>query len=287
LQFRALAHEKLGQLLEAKEVYSRIVAQDLGAGAPSAFKEAQADAKKSIESLETRIPRLEIVLVNAPANTRVTLDGKLVEATALAKPFQMNPGKHALVIEPPGMAKQTRELDLKEGATEKVNIDLAPPLLVKSGAAASSAARPNNTAATTSAAPMKSTGPAGASPVAAGGSATEPGRGSSMLGPGIAFGVGGVGLIVGAVTGAMTFANAAEIRDLCGEDLICRKDLEGEVDLEGRKGIGYVSTAAFAVAGVGALVGTLLLVLSSGKKKEPVRAAVTLSPGFVGVKGAF
>ncbi len=272
---RARSHEKLGQLLEARDLYALIAGQQLDAGASREFQAAHEEAKNSLGSLEKRIPRVDVTLAHAPAGTRVTLDGKVLDSAALAQPLRLNPGKYTIVVEPPGKAKVTRALDLKEGATEKVEVDLAPR-------------PPQPTTTTPVVPPLASTvGPVAAPSDTGGAVVSEPGTGRSIVGPAIAFGVGGAGLIVGAVTGGITFANAAEVRELCGGDLTCNKGQESEVNLEGRKGIGYVSTAAFVVAGAGALVGTLLLVLSGGKKNEPAKAALSVGPGFITVKGAF
>lgn len=273
---RARSHENLGQLLEARDLYALIAGQQLDAGASREFKAAHEDARNSLESLEKRIPKVEVTLAHAPAGTRVTLDGKLLDSAALAQPLRLNPGKYTIVVEPPGKAKVTRALDLKEGAMEKVEVDLAP-----------SPAKPTTTTPVVPPPSASTVGPVAAPGASGAAVVSEPGSGRSIVGPAIAFGVGGAGLIVGAVTGGITFANAAEVRELCGGDLTCNKGQESEVNLEGRKGIGYVSTAAFVVAGAGALVGTLLLVLSGGKKNEPAKAALSVGPGFITVKGAF
>ena len=270
-RMRALAHENLGQLLEARTLHQQIAEEKLAAGAPAEFTNAQEEAKKSLVALEQRIPKVEIVLAHAPAGTRVSLDGKPLDAAMLAAPLRLNPGKHTITIEPPGAARITREVDLRETSVEKVDVDMAPPPPPKATVTATS------TVAT----------PPTAAPISSGSPSSTPEAGRSFLGPAIAFGVGGAGLIAGAITGGMTLAKAGEIRDLCGGDLRCPEGTQSKVGLEGAKGIGYVSTVAFVVAGVGAGVGVVLLLLPASKKTEPPRAAITVGPGTLGVKGAF
>lgn len=265
-RMRALAHENLGQLLEARALHRQIADENLAAGAPAEFTKAREEAKNSLVTLEKRIPKVVIALPHAPAGTRVSLDGKVLDAATLAAPLRMNPGKHALTIEPPNGQKIRREVDLRETSVETVEVDLAPPPAVT--------AAPNATVAL----------PIGSPPE---GASSPPPPARSILGPAIAFGAGGAGLVVGAITGGMTLAKAGEIRALCGGDLDCPESARTKVGLDGAKGIGYVSTAAFVVAGVGAAVGVVLLVLPAGKKDAPPRAAVTAAPGFVGVRGAF
>lgn len=240
LRLHAQAHEKLGQLVEARDLYQEIAGQELGADASAEFRAAQDDAKQSLEALEARVPRLAVHLENAPAGTRVTLGGKVVDPAA---PLRLNPGKHTLSIEPPGKPAVTRDLDLAEGAREEVSLDLAPPPAV--------------------AAPSR-----------------------SLLGPAIAFGAGGLGLIVGAVAGGLTLGKVGEIRALCGDDLVCPRGTEGEVGLDGARAVSHVSTVGFALAGAGIAAGVVLLVLPVSKER-PAQVSVTLGPAFAGVKGVF
>lgn len=269
-RMRALAHEKLGQLLEAQAVHKQVADEPLAAGVPPEFEAAREESKKSLTSLDARIPRVQIAVLHAPAGTRVTLDGKALDAAALAQPMRMNPGKYLVAVEPPGAAKITREVILAEQANEKVVIDLAPPPPPKPVVTAPAA----TTTTTASAAPAAPGGPAGG----------NPDGGRSMLGPAIAFGVGGVGLVAGAITGGLSFAVAGDVKKKCGEELICSPDARDQV--EQGKAFGYVSTIGFALAGAGAAVGVVLL-LVPGKKAEPARVGIALGPTFTGVKGAF
>jgi hypothetical protein len=255
-KLRALTLEKMGQLVEARVVHQQIVDEKLASTAPPEFVAAKKDAKEAITALDARIPTIQIDLVNAPAGTRATLDGNPLEAADLGVVFQVNPGKHTITVEPPGAAKVTREVELKEKAAEKVRVDLAPA--------------------------------AEAGPTATASSSSAPAGGRSLLLPAIAFGAGGAGLLVGAITGGMAFSRAGDIRKLCGDDLVCPESSRDKVDLEGAKGFGYASTVGFVVAGIGVAAGVALLLLPIGKKKEePARAAVVVGPGFLGVKGTF
>ncbi len=189
------------------------------------------------------------------------------------------PEKHAVLVEPPKGLKITREVDVAEQANLKVEIDLAPP-----------PPKPVIAAAPTSELPVAPTTTASVAPAPSGVPDTPPGTGRSFLGPGIAFGVGGASLIVGAITGGLTIARMGEIRDLCGADNLCPAASRKQVDLEGAKGIGYVSTVAFVVAGVGAATGVVLFLLPSlsrGKAAPRQSTSVLLGPGSLSVKGAF
>ncbi len=285
LRLRARAHEKLGQLVEAADAYRRAVDQKLPADAPAVFVTAQEESKKALASLEPRIPKVRIALSHAPEGTLVTLDGRPLAAASLGSPLPLDPGKHVVTIEPPGAAAIRREIDLRESANEAVEADLSPP------APPSLAPSVSVTAAVsvTPAPPPKAAGPAAtasAAPLVGSGPATGDGAASrSFLGPAIALGVGGAGLLVGAIAGGLSFGVAGDIRATCGDELECPRSLKSRVE-EG-KAFGYVSTVAFALAGTGAAVGVVLLVLPAGKKGEPTRTAIAVGPGFLSLKGAF
>jgi hypothetical protein len=111
------------------------------------------------------------------------------------------------------------------------------------------------------------------------GSADEPNR----LPAYIAFGVGGAGLVLGIVAGGVTIAKTNALGGKCDASNVCTKSLRGDFDEANT--FANVSNVGFIVAGIGAAVGTTLLVLSV--RKAPAQASVVAGPGFVGVKGAF
>lgn len=106
----------------------------------------------------------------------------------------------------------------------------------------------------------------------------------SFLAPGIAFGVGGAGLIVGVVAGAVTAAKSDSLKTTCGDALVCPTGVRSEGDAA--LAAAHASTVGFVVAGVGAAVGVTLLLLPS-KPAKTARMELVVGPSFTGVKGAF
>jgi hypothetical protein len=109
----------------------------------------------------------------------------------------------------------------------------------------------------------------------------------------IALGVGGVGAVVGTVSGAMAFAKKTSVEDACGLD-------PNSMNCNNKKQSGFlaadISTVAFIVAGVGAGVGVVLLLLTPGKKATSGATTAAPERGFVrpvvgltsiGVEGRF
>lgn len=246
LKLRADAHAALGQLLAARKAYE-LAAAPLPEGASPQLVAAQEAAKAALAGLDARIPTLEITVRGGAAGAAVKLDGAALPAADLARPVAVDPGKHTLAVEAPGAEARIREVQVAEGARERVVLEAGAPNVDRGNPEP----------------------------------AAEQGR--SWVGPGIAFGVGGAGLVLGAVTGLLTVAKMDDVRATCGEALVCPEGYRGDVD--GAKTLGHVSTAGFIAAGVGAAAGVILLVLPG--KKAPAGVGLAVGPAFTGVKGVF
>jgi hypothetical protein len=95
------------------------------------------------------------------------------------------------------------------------------------------------------------------------------------------FSVAGAGLLVGAVTGGLSLSDAATLRDAC-PDGACPPELSDT--LSRRDTLAHVSTASFALAGVGAVLGVVGVVLSVGGDDTPdgdAEAELTVGPRSV------
>lgn len=106
----------------------------------------------------------------------------------------------------------------------------------------------------------------------------------SMLAPTIAFGAGGVGLIVGVVGVAVTAAKTDDLKARCGDALVCPTSARGDGDAA--LAAAHTATVGFVVAGIGAAVGATLLLLP-GKPATTARVGLVVGPSFTGVKGEF
>ena len=106
----------------------------------------------------------------------------------------------------------------------------------------------------------------------------------SAMGPAIAFGAGGVGLIVGVAAAVVTGVKTGDLKATCGEALVCPTSARGDGDAA--FAAAHTATVGFVLAGLGAAVGATLLLLPS-KTAQPARVGVVLSPTFTGVKGEF
>ena len=99
----------------------------------------------------------------------------------------------------------------------------------------------------------------------------------------ISFGVGGAGLLVGVVTGAMTVAKTDSLAQTCGPTNVCPESARGAFDEANV--LANVSNVGWVLAGAGAVAGTVLLFVPG--RRNVTQAALVVGPTFVGVKGAF
>jgi hypothetical protein len=109
---------------------------------------------------------------------------------------------------------------------------------------------------------------------------------SPYLPAGIAYGVGGAGLIMGVITGAIFVGRADDLKARCPDDR-CAPEDEEEGDAVST--LGTVSTVGFVIAGIGAVAGTVLLFTVPGDDDEEPsnEAQVRVGPGGVLVQGSF
>ncbi len=121
-RLRAEALEKLGRLVEARDVYRSIAAWDLPPNATPVWVETKSEAPGRAAALDARIPRLLILADGTPPP--VTLDGAPLRADMLGTPVPRDPGKHILLAGE-GAAAVRREVNLREGATERVTVAMS------------------------------------------------------------------------------------------------------------------------------------------------------------------
>lgn len=247
--FEAEAWEKQGKLLKARALLDGIAKEKLAEYAPDAFRKAQDKARVKLAELDERIPTLLVELPGAsPGDVTVTIGDEPVRD--LTQPVRLEPGAYTVKATGRSGVSDETSVSLAEGDDKTITLDVAP--LVDE--------------------PEPETPDAGGVP--------------SWLGPAIAYGVGGAGLIMGAVAGGIFVGKADDLKAKCeayGTDPnLCPPDTseEGdEVEL-----LGNVATAGFVIAGVGAAAGTLLFFLMP---LDDDQAEVRLGPTGFSVRGRF
>jgi hypothetical protein len=251
------AESKAGHLLEARELFQRVIAEKIAASAPPEYVGAQESARGELAAVEARIPHVTITVSGAAGRAIVvSLDDAVVARAALEQPIEIDPGPHRVAVDVDGAPAEKRAVTVAEGAHEAVSIDLAPA--------------------------TKAGGGAKAAPVVA------PKRRDLLVPAVISLGVGAAGIGVGAALGAITLSKTSAIRAHCAGD-VCPRDQQSAAD--SARTTATISTVAFVVGGAFAATGVTLLVLRPKPQRSSTSPSpsigVTIGPGSVVAQGAF
>jgi hypothetical protein len=271
---RALAGE--GKFVEAQEAYQRIIREGVSPGAPDAFKKALEAAKTEVQDVEPKIGGVTITVKAAGGgdvpNVTVTIDDAPVSAAALGVKRVANPGSHVVRASADGFKPATLSVTVPTGGA----VD-APLTLEKDLSAPAAPVTPP--------APADTTAPTSqpAAPEQPATTATATASGHSVW-PWVAFGVGGVGLGLGAVTGIVAIGKHSDLTKACPGGT-CGPDQKSNLD--SYHTMGTLSTVGFIVAGVGAAVGVTLLVLQPKASDAGPAARLVVGPGSIGAVGTF
>jgi hypothetical protein len=273
---RALAGE--GKYVESQETYNRIIREGVFPGAPPAFQNAVDAAKKEVDAVSAKVAGATITVTGPGgtevANPNVVLDGVGVNAASLGVRRLVDPGTHVLKVSADGYKAQEVHFTVTEGLS--VN---QPVTLEKD---------PNATATPPTTPPPGTTPPGtGTTPPPGGGGVTTPPppvQHSTPILPIVAFGVGGAGLLLGAITGGIALGDHSTLANKCTNG--CPSSESG--DLDSYHTMGMLSTVGFIVAGVGAATGAILLLTAP---KETTGSGFHVTPaiglGSVGAVGSF
>lgn len=211
-------------------------------------QELEAYTSKLLAEIEPRVPKLRVVISNAPDGMKVSRDGAEIPLSTLGQSLPANPGAHSILVEARGFVTARRSFTLAEGQALDVSIDLQRET-----------ARPVPAPAYTTV----------DTPIA------EASHGASRRTIGFVLGgVGVAGLLTAGVLGGVTLAKVgAAAPDESGNDA--------------RAAARSTQTAAFIASGVGvAALGTgIIVIVSAPKSSTPV--AFRFGPGSASVRAAF
>lgn len=282
LLFLARAHQRLGQLVSAREAYLKLSREVIAPTAPRAFHDAQAAAKRELPALEPKIPTLKIQIQGADGKpVSVTIDGKALPPALVGAANPTDPGTHRVQASALGLAAGPVVVELKEGARETLALQLK----------ASTGAEPTAPLPTS---PSAEPAVVAGTPPPAADEATSPSSVNGLrIASYVAMGVGVVGLGAGTYFGLQSKSKREEANDICPNAKRCPVSERGRVDAldddsgaaQGRALIGFIA------GGVGVAAGVTLFVLSSNKE-EPARGSSAsirpwVGPLGLGVDGTF
>jgi len=230
-------------------------------------------ARGRATALEPKLSKLTVVIppTSAVPGLEVKSDGQTLSPSELGAPIPVDPGDHVIEASAPGKKpwKTTAKVTPTPGE-QKVSVgplenDAKPPVAVV---------------------PAPTTAPPTTPPPATVASDTPPpNKGSGQKTAGyVALGVGGVGLVVGGVTGVMALSKNKTANDACPNDGACANAAAVDAN-SSAKSLATISTVGFIVGGVGLAAGIILLATapSSTPKTGSIHVLPTAGPGGGGL----
>jgi hypothetical protein len=297
LLWYARALVKVGSLVEASERYAEASRLDASGTTNSAEqKKAQQEAESERKQLLPRIPVLQITFPGVPSGeVELSIDATVVHAALIGQPRPVNPGTHEVKARR-GEQLVQQSVTVTEGQTLPLPLSFPaqsqPVAVVPAAAAVPVAPVPPpsvpqaaaNPPATATATPLQSTTMAPTETKPASTAEQQP-SGSSQATLGWVFlGIGGAGLAVGAVSGALVYSKKSAL-DRSGDciDNLCASTQHSAV--ESYRTLRAVSTAGFVVGGVAAAAG-LYFVLAA-PNSNGVTMSAWMGPTSSGLQGRF
>lgn len=199
-------------------------------------------ARVQIEALQPKVPTLTLVLSpTAPAGLVVERDGVPLQGAALGVALPIDPGEHVIVAHAPGMPDERHTVRVEAGESKRLELPLR-------------------------AMPPPSTAPPVNEPTKAPPAEPPPADDMSTqktLGY-VAAGIGGVGLLVGTVTGVLVLDRKTTVDRYCDGN-VCENE-EGKRAAESGQALAAVSTIAFGI-GIAGLATGITLVLTAPEEK--------------------
>jgi hypothetical protein len=267
----------LGLLVEARDTIARIRLIPAKANEPTQFKEARLKADQLDASLDGRVPRLTVVVHGAPAGQTLSMsiDGAPVPAAVIGLPRTVDPGRHVVLVKTEG-AEGRRDVDVREGDTKSLDVALVPTASPSGPAGPPPAGTPQPA-------------PAADAPVA-----ETPARLKTSHAPDALTYAGvtlaGAGLVVGGVTGAMSWSKTSSLSSACPAHA-CPPASYSSYD--SASSLATIATFSFVAGGVGACLAVVSLVAGHEVKSEPaspsaqLRVSPWIGAGAAGLRGSF
>ncbi len=251
----------LGRYVEAQERFELVLREGVADNAPAVWKAAVVEAGKLLEEVKPKIAWLTIVVPDVK-HPHVIVDGRPISEAALGVKVAANPGTQNVEVGAAGYETKSQSVTLSEGGEQTLEVTLT--------ALPAQPATPGTTQSARVASDTKDTG--------------SPNRTPAY----VALGVGGVGVVVGAVTGIIALQKRSDLSRTCNGSSCPRSE---ESTLNSYHSMGLVSGIGFGVGLAGAATGLVLLSFGGGQDDSKDASAnslrVQVVPGGLRFGGAF
>lgn len=265
----AKTQAQLGQLVEARSSALDVLSIPTAYGEPAVFGQARDAAAALARSLESRVCALKTRVLPETAEYSLQIDDVALPKAARTAPFRTNPGSHTVRVRAPGYQAQSREIYLREGADQVLEIKLLPEVLRES--------RPQPEAA----APMQLSAGQAAYSREQQDDARQGGRIRGWIG----LSVGAASLAVGVVSGYLSWSQTSDIMRFCGADYRC--DPSQESALRRANTLAIVADVTVPLGVVGLAYGLYELLTLPDAPTEAAHAGLRLDilPNGVVLRG--
>jgi hypothetical protein len=245
---------RLGRLVEARTALLRAARYPVTASSPAPLVEARDAASALADEVGARIPSLTITLAGAEGKpVTVELDGVALKESLVGRPVRVNPGTHRVRATYGEHVLHEAEVTLAERASETHAIVLDPAALAK-------LAPPPDPDPVPDSVPQPQPLPEPRLP--------PPDDAIIPVAGWVGVGLAAAGAIIGGVAGAIALVRTNDLDEAC-PDQRCSVDLRQEWD--DANVAAHVSTAGFALAGAGAAVFVIALIVSSSESSDEAR----------------
>lgn len=265
----AHCHEKVGKIATAWAEYTSAATIARREGQ----KERETFAREQVEALAKKLAHVVVKVAAPTPGLAITLDGKPVAGAVLDVPVPIDPGKHRVVATAPGRQTWSMEVDVPAARAD---------IVVKIPALAPEGDKP----AVVPPVPPPAQPPPDARQAPPDAPAKQPASGGRSPLVYVGFGIGGAGVLVGAVTGILTLAKSGDIRDACKSGTCPASQRDA---LDSATALANVSNVAFGIGIAGIGLGVVGLLISRQPPKAARAATLTpfIGPTAIGLRGAF
>jgi len=242
-----LCEKKLGQLAKALMHLEELLPQ-LTAG-----DDRRQIVREALAEIKPKVPYLRIILrADSPAGTVVAYDNAELAPTMIGTDIPVDPGKHEIVVEAPGLPNRKYDIVMEEG--KKQTLQVEPGVR---GEETSDAKKPVSTAN-----PKRTAG--------------------FVLG-----GVGIASLVTGAITGGMAASAFGDAEKACPTHKGCSPQVIETAN--SGKTLSVVNTVTLAVGVIAVGISIPLILTSKKSEEEPAAAKIWISPDGArfGLTGSF
>ena len=237
----------VGLIVEGTENLNSVVREQLAPNAPKVFHDAQDRAQKVLTTATAKIAHLTVNVAPPDAKATVSVNNQAIPSALIGAERPTNPGTVQVNATADGFKPAAQTVILSEGGNQEITLTLERD--------------PNAVAAV---APT----PGGAAPLAPV-APPDAGPKKSKTAAYVALGVGGAGILVGAVTGALALSKASDCPN---------KTCPTQSDLNGARSMAGISTVGFGIGIVGIALGTVLLLTGNNGESAPAQATAHDQP---------